>query len=215
MQRLLTDDPQIAVIDWEGELISPDGRTVASQLLNGQYPPAQTLSQGSGAGINGLPGGRRAGAQTLYSAVRLASRQPTLGFAPGPARDRNRSPLPQQSSRQCHSSAVSCWAAGPSTTRAAVIRQAQRAGVLHPIVVTVPQGASVVQSTGSRSDIGADYRERTARFFVLRDAAALTTHEFRNASTTSQHGVIAVKANLTPAGARAFARVTATIAHRG
>jgi hypothetical protein len=214
MQRLLTDDPHIAVIDWEGELISPDGQTVASQLLNGQYPPAQTLSQGSGTGVNTLPGGRGAGAQTLYSAVRLASRQPTLGFADRTRQGPESFAFAPAGSPRCQS-AVPCWAAGPSTTRAAAIRQAQRARVSHPIVLTVPQGTSVVQSTGTRADIGADYRQRTARFFVVRDAAALTTAEFRDASTTSQHGEIAVKTNLTPAGARAFARVTDVIAHRG
>ncbi len=215
MQRLLTADPRIGVIDWEGELISPNGRTVALQLLNGQYPPAQTLSQGSGTSASTLPGGPRAGAQTLYSAVRLASRQPTLGFANRTRQGSESFAFAPADSPHCRSAAVPCWAAGPSTTRAAAIRGARRAGVSHPIVLTVPQGTNIVQATGPRSDIGADYRQQTGRFFVLRDAPALTTAEFRDASTTSHHGVIAVKANLTPAGARAFARVTATIAHRG
>jgi hypothetical protein len=217
MQRLLTDDPQIAIIDWEGNVISPDGQTVASQLLNDQYPPAQTLSQGAGTSVDALPGGRRAGAQTLYSAVRLASRQLAHGYAADQTRQGPESfAFAAENSPHCHSAAGPCWAAGPSTTRAAALRRAQHDGVSHPIVLTVPQGTSVVQATGPRSVIGAEYRAPAARFFVLRDAAALTTTQLHNPSVIRTHyGVIAVRANLTPTGARAFARSTAVIAHRG
>ena len=56
--------------DWEANALTPNGKTVASQLLS-LDPNAVAISQGSSA--PGLPGG---GSTSLYDAVKLAAKQP-------------------------------------------------------------------------------------------------------------------------------------------
>ena len=58
--------------DWEANALTPNGKTVASQLL-AQDPNAVAISEGSSSAGPGLPGG---GSMSLYDAVKLASKQP-------------------------------------------------------------------------------------------------------------------------------------------
>src|ERR1700742_4216762 len=62
---------QLYFYDWEANALTPNGKTVASQLIT-QDPNALTISQGT-AGLPGVPG---AGGQPLYQAVKLAAKQP-------------------------------------------------------------------------------------------------------------------------------------------
>src|ERR1700744_4639705 len=64
---------QLNFYDWEANALTPNGKTVASQLQT-QDPTATTISQGSG--TNGAPGQPGAGSMNLYDAVTLASKQP-------------------------------------------------------------------------------------------------------------------------------------------
>src|ERR1700740_614812 len=57
--------------DWEADALTPNGQTVAAQLLS-QDQNAVAISQG-----NGLPGD---GSMNLYDAVTLASRQPPTAY---------------------------------------------------------------------------------------------------------------------------------------
>jgi hypothetical protein len=63
---------RLAFYDWEGDAITPNGKTVASQLQT-QNPAAVEISQGHGA-IG--PGGPGAGSLSRREARALASRQP-------------------------------------------------------------------------------------------------------------------------------------------
>jgi hypothetical protein len=58
--------------DWEATALTPNGKTVASQL-QAQDRAAITISQGSGPAA---PGDPRAGSMSLYDAVKLAAKQP-------------------------------------------------------------------------------------------------------------------------------------------
>src|ERR1700734_1277321 len=63
---------QLYFYDWEANALTPNGKTVASQLPS-QDPTATTVSQGAGSTAPGEPG---AGSLPLYQAVKLASQQP-------------------------------------------------------------------------------------------------------------------------------------------
>jgi hypothetical protein len=63
---------RLAFYDWEGDAITPNGKTVASQLQK-QNPAAVEISQGHG-GIE--PGGPGAGSLSRRQALALASKQP-------------------------------------------------------------------------------------------------------------------------------------------
>ncbi len=68
---------QLYFYDWEANAITPNGKTVASQI-QGQDPTALEISQGSSStSATGLaPGQPGAGSMGLYQAVQLASKQP-------------------------------------------------------------------------------------------------------------------------------------------
>src|SRR5215469_849563 len=70
-EREVGTTAQLAFYDWEANVLTPDGKTVASQLQS-QDPNATTISQGSGSIAPGDPG---AGSMGLYQAVQLASKQ--------------------------------------------------------------------------------------------------------------------------------------------
>ena len=69
---LVGTTPRLAFYDWEANVITPNGKTVASQLQT-QDPTATEISQG---GTSQAPGSPGAGSMSLYDAVQLASKQP-------------------------------------------------------------------------------------------------------------------------------------------
>ena len=110
--------------DWEATALTPNGKTVASQL-QAQDRQAVAISQGSGSAAPGEPG---AGSMTLYDAVRLASRQPALHSADGarPARSTTCSARPEAppvpwppeiAARRPHRACTACSPAHPPTSR--------------------------------------------------------------------------------------------------
>ncbi len=211
-RALLTKDPQVTFTDWEQNVIAPDGRTVASLLLGGNHQ-AETLSQGH-AGDVGTP---NSGARTLYAAVQLASRQPTRAAAVTLTRRGPESfAFAAAGSGRCRKSNAPCWAAGPSTTPATAAGAARRAGVAEPIVLTVPQGTIIVRASDPATALRPDYPDASARYYVMRDGAALNGLDLRRVSaSTDAAGQPDVGGRLTAAGLRAFRRLTAEVAHRG
>ena len=81
-EKLVGTTARLAFFDWEANALTPNGKTVASQLQV-QDPKALAISQGSGAAPPGNPG---AGSQGLWDAVNLAAKQ-----KPEPASDNSRS----------------------------------------------------------------------------------------------------------------------------
>src|SRR5581483_2354155 len=70
-EREVGTTAQLAFYDWEANALTPDGKTVESQL-QAQNQNALTISQGSG---NTAPGDPGAGSMPLYQAVQLAAKQ--------------------------------------------------------------------------------------------------------------------------------------------
>src|SRR5947199_7196954 len=69
-EKIVGTTARLEFYDWEANTLTPNGKTVASQLTL-QDPTAAQISQGG----TSAPG-QGAGAMTLYDAVKLASKQP-------------------------------------------------------------------------------------------------------------------------------------------
>lgn len=211
-RTLLTRDPELAFTDWEQNVLTPNGRTVASLLWN-QDREAELLSQGRADG----PGTADAGARSLYAAVQLASRQPARPDATTQTRRGAESfAFAPAKSATCPTFKLPCWASGPTATPTSAYRTARHAGVTRPIVLTIPQGTIVVRATLPAAALEPDYRNANSRYFVMRDDAPLTGLELRRVTAaTDATGQPDITAAMTSTGARAFHTLTATIAHRG
>jgi hypothetical protein len=185
---------QVAFADWEGNLIAPDGRTVASQLPGGG-PAVLSLSQG------GTTGPGVAGAMRLYDAVRLASHQPALPISSMLSRIEPQYFAFTKSGR---------YLAGPAVTRGEL--KAPHGA----LTLAVPQGTLVVQAR-DQSPIGAaQYQNSHARFFVLRDHVYVASFQQLKHITASEHRAIStLNLGFTPRGQRTFHQLTAGIARRG
>jgi len=186
--------PQIAFVDWEGNLIAPDGRTVASQLPGGG-PGVLSLSQGGRTGA-GVAGGMR-----LYDAVHLASRQPARPIS---------STLSRLGPQYFAFTKSGGYLAGPASTRGEL--KAPHGAV----TLAVPQGTVVVQAR-DQSPIGAaQYQNSHARFFVLRDHLDVTgPQQLRHVTASEHRGISTLNFGFTPRGQRSFRQLTAVIARRG
>lgn len=214
---------QLAFYDWEGDALTPDGKTVASQLLrpdSGALTISQGVTAGPGAGAGGL---------SLYRAVRLASRQPVV--AAGDARLSRVGPLyylfGASGSRACAAVAKPggsgvapdehCLLAGPDTSVGA-LRNDLPAGVpaSDGEQLAVPQGTVVLQASGPTAGQSLAPSRPTARFYVLRDHGTLAggalTHPQQS---TDQSGSPDVSFGFTASGERQFEQITKTIARRG
>jgi hypothetical protein len=220
VERQIAASDSVQFYDWEANALVPSGRTVASQLRSHQAT-ALTLSQGTG---TEPPGTADAGGVTLYQAIRVASSLPAAGTAaslprlgpeyfsfgaPGSqtcaiaATDRGAAPLAGQF----------CYLAGPEPTVSAL-----RPELPHGVsasdgkVLKVPQGIVVVQAA-NQSSIGVG--AQSARFFVLRDRAAMSGAQIIDPHAVVQNGEPEVQFAFTPSGRETFQSLTATIAHRG
>ena len=160
--------------DWEGNLVAPDGHTVA-QELRAQDPSVLTLSQGTSAG----PGGPGAGSLPLYDAVILAAKQAPRRDSRAMAR---RGPeyymFGTPGGAACAAAAhagqttptaqMHCLLAGPVNPPASGNHQqairalaAQLPPGISPSagqVLAVPQGTRVLQAEGSRAAGGCPWR---------------------------------------------------------
>jgi SecD/SecF fusion protein len=218
--------------DWEANALTPNGKTVASQLLT-QDPSALTISRGAGAGP-GLPGG---GSVSLYQAVKLASTQPAAPVSKSQSR---RGPqyylFGAPGSTACaaaakHNGTTSvqgdhCLLAGPdnetpATSRAQAL-QNLAAGLPPGVslsqgqVLVVPQGTVVLQAANPSASQQIKFNSPNAQFYVLKDDVSLTGNDITNPTEgTDQAGAPDVQFGFTGKGAARFQSVTGQIARRG
>jgi len=162
--------------DWEANALTPNGKTVASQLQR-QDRTAMKISQGNGSTAPGEPG---AGSLPLYEAVKLASKQPPLQ-----TRDSSRSG-PQYylfgapGSTACQTAAkeqgtlpvagVHCLLSGPyNTPHALNARLPAGVNAAQGRRVKVPQGIAVLQAEDVTAAHPTPFSSPAAQFYVLKE----------------------------------------------
>jgi SecD/SecF fusion protein len=229
----LTIPGRLEFYDWEANALTPNGKTVASQL-QAQDTTATEISQGSG---SVTPGSAGAGSLPLYTAVRLASQQPSapkpsglgrtgqayyLFGAPGSAacataaKDQHTVPAPG-----AHCMLLSAPADLTTASQQQIAQDVN--SLLLPGIkagqgerLAVPQGTAVLQAAPARAALQTSVSSPSAQFYVLKDNVALfdtvITHPVQS---TDQAGDPDVKFGLTSPGAKKFRRFTVQIARRG
>jgi hypothetical protein len=209
--------------DWEANALTPNGKTVASQLRR-QDRTAVNISQGNAATAPGEPG---AGSLPLYEAVKLASKQPPvktldsvrsgpryyLFGAPG-------STACQAAAKEQGTLAVSgvhCLLSGPSNNpHALAARLPAGISASQGRRLKVPQGIVVLQAQDGTAANPTAFSSPAAQFYVLKDNAALSGQNItKPKQSTDQAGTPDVTFGFDPPGATKFRNVTAVISHRG
>ena len=234
---LVTPSAQLFFYDWEANVLAPNGRTVASQLLT-RNASATRISQGGGYRAPGEPG---SGSMPLYQAVKLASKQPATPFSPNLSRLGSEYYLfGKPGSAACATAAAEghiplmkgryCLLAGPNQetsrrARAQAITDLDAglpAGVTpaqtakQSLMLVVPQGTVVIQAANVLPSQQTTFASATAQFYVLKDRVALTGEVITHPSQgTDPSGAPDVSFRFTPIGAAQFRRITAQIARRG
>ena len=228
-EAIVGNTAQLSFYDWEANALTPNGKSVASQLL-AQNPQAVQVSQGtSGTGGTGYPGD---GTMSLYQAVKLASTQTSapntkslsrngpelfLFGAPGSA-------ACQAVARDHHTKALAgehCYIAGGQNigTRAELASSGLPAGtsIAGNELLAVPQGWVVLKAANPTSSAQTSTNPYApgSQFYVLRDHVALKGSEITNPQESTSSGQPVVQFGFTSKGASAFQNTTAAIAHRG
>ncbi|MDQ2698264.1 MAG: hypothetical protein M3Y46_05680 [Actinomycetota bacterium] len=184
--------------DWEGNVLTPDGKTVASQLP-AQVLDAQRISQGAGDPTQGQP---------LYDAVRLAARQRPITTN----RDGSRLGSAYYLFDRTHQ-----YLAGPERSRADLLSAIDRTSLpANSEVLAVPEGYVVLQAAARSADADVAPSDSSARFYVLRDRVALSGKDIKDPQQGfNQNGAPDIAFGFTDDGRTAFHDVTRTIAKRG
>ena len=184
---LVGTTPRLAFYDWEANVITPNGKTVASQLQT-QDPTATEISQGATSQAPGSPG---AGSMSLYDAVQLASKQPESSSptnsrlgpqyyifgAPGSAACQ----VAANANNTVPAAGQHCLLSGPDDNKADLL-SGLPAGVSasEGQIVTVPQGTVVLQAIPQDFSKPTPVGDPSAQFFVLKDNAALRGSDITN-----------------------------------
>jgi SecD/SecF fusion protein len=217
--------------DWEANALTPQGKTVASQLQT-QNPSATQISQGSGSAV---PGSIGAGGLPVYQGVKLAASQPAapsksnaragkeywLFGAPGSAacataaKDRG----------QAVQAGQHCVLSGPvdeTTTNPSTIAQDLASNLPAGVKASqgqqlvVPQGTVVLLAAATTAGQQLSFTSPNAEVYVLKDNVALFGNDITNPQpSTDQTGNPDVTFGFNGAGQNKFQSVTAAIAHRG
>jgi SecD/SecF fusion protein len=223
---------QLYFYDWEANALTPNGKTVASQLTS-QDPTATTVSQGSRAAAPGEPG---AGSMPLYQAVKLASQQPKsasphnarlgpqyyLFGAPGSAACAAKA----KAEHTTPAAGQHCLLAGPDNETYSVSQQQALQNLASQLpagvhlsdgqLLVVQQGTVVLQAANPSANNKTPFSSPNAQFYVLRDNVALRGSDITNPQqSTDQSGSPDVTFGFGSKGAGEFQNVTAAIAHRG
>jgi SecD/SecF fusion protein len=189
---------QLYFYDWESNVLTTDGRTVAP-LLPVQDPDAQRISQGAGDPTQGQP---------LYDAVRLASRQRAVARADDGSRLGSAYYLFDRTHR---------YLAGPERSEGDLLSAIDRRALpAASEVLTVPQGYVVLQAAAreANDDVPAD--DSAARFYVLRDRVALSGKDLKDPQQGfNEFDDPDVEFRFTGDGKRAFHDITRKISQRG
>lgn len=216
---------RLAFYDWEANALTANGKSVASQLAR-QSPEAVSISQGGG---TLAPGSAGAGSMSLYSAVRLASKQPpsdnTQASRPGAEYFAFGNPHTAACATAAHDYGVPptttldahCYLAGPAPN-AEQLRALLPANVTPASAQTlaVPAGTAVLEATPTSFARRPGLADPYAQFFVLHDRPAMLGTAITNPTTDRDaSGSPDIKFGFTPRGGAAFQRVTADIAQRG
>ena len=190
--------PALLFYDWESNVLTPEGKTVASQLP-AQDPDAQRISQAAGDASQG---------QTLYHAVKLAQKQRAIPNGKSASRLGSAYYL---FDRDHHA-----YLAGPERSRADLLSAMDRTSLpAGSEVLAVPPGFVVVQAIpATADDVPIDHA--AARFYVLRDRVALSGADIKDPKQGfNQNNAPDIEFRFTDDGKTAFHDVTRTIAQRG
>ncbi len=223
-EREVGTTAQLSLYDWEANALTPNGKTVASQL-QAQDPTAIEISQGSG---SGSPGSPRAGSMGLYEAVQLASKQPYeaspdnsrigsqywLFGAPGSAS----CAAAARAQGTTAASGQHCLLSGPDENLSDL-----KAGLPAGIsasggqILTVPRGTVVLQAIPASFAHPVPIGDPNAQFFVLKDDVALRSSDITNPRQTTDpnSGTPDIMFGFSSKGKSEFQKVTAQIARRG
>ena len=224
-EREVGTTAQLNFFDWEKNVLTPNGKTVASQLQS-QDPTALTISQGAGG--NAAPGDPGSGSTGLYQAVQLASKQP-----PSASKNNSRA-KPQYYAFAAPGSAACAAAAKANGTTPAAGQHCLLSGpddnlndlkaglppgvtASEAEILTVPRGTIVLQATPSNFAHPTPIGDPSAQFFVLKDNVALRGNDITNPqqSTDPNSSQPDVTFGFSGTGKKAFQDVTAQIANRG
>jgi SecD/SecF fusion protein len=215
---------QLTFYDWEASALTPNGKTVASQL-EAQDPTAIEVSQGSGSMSPGSPG---AGGMGLYAAVRLASKQPSetspfnsrigsqywMFGAPGSAA----CAAAARAQGTTTAAGQHCLLSGPDDNLND-LKAGLPAGVSasEGHILSVPRGTVLLQAIPASFSHPLPIGDPNAQFFVLKDDIAVWGSEITNPrqSTDSGSSTPDIVFGFTSKGRSAFGNVTAQIARRG
>ncbi len=160
---------RLATYDWEASVLTPNGRTVASQLA-ADDPEAVELSQGSGVPA---PGGAGAGGMTLYRAVLMAvapqraARGGSTTCSAPVCKGTLCSPARQRRSR-------SCWRSTPRGARGGQ-------------ELVVPAGLVVLEAAPPSFGEAPPVSDPAARFFVLLDHVSLSGRDLTRIAAGRGH----------------------------
>jgi SecD/SecF fusion protein len=183
--------------DWESNVLTSDGKTVAPQLP-AQDPDAQRVSQAAGDPSQG---------QTLYDAVKLAQRQRATP---------NEKNVWRLGSAYYLFDRGHAYLAGPERSRAHLLSVIARTSLpAGSEVLVVPQGFVVVQAVSAAAD-DVSIDDAAARFYILRDRVALSGADIEDPQQGfNQNNAPDVEFRFTDDGKTAFHDVTRMIAQRG
>jgi SecD/SecF fusion protein len=214
----------LSFYDWEANALTPNGKTVASQL-GAQDPTAMTISQGSAPGGPGSPG---ADSMTLYEAVKLASQQAKSSSPTNSRITAEYYMFGAPGSAACEAAAKAngtvpaagqhCLLAGPDDKKSDLITGLP-AGVLtfEGEILRVPRGTVVLQAIPASFANPAPIGDPSAQFFVLKDHVALRGSDITNPQQSSDHstGTPNITFGFTAMGKSEFQNLTAQVVRRG
>jgi SecD/SecF fusion protein len=215
---------QLNLFDWEKNALTPNGKTVESQLQS-QDPTATTISQGTGGAEPGAPG---AGSMSLYDAVTLASKQPYEASTDNSRTTSEYYMFGAPGSAACAAAAKAqgttpaagqhCLLSGPDDNLTD-LKSGLPPGVSasEGQILTVKRGTVVLQAIPSSFAHALPIGDPNAQFFVLKDHVGLRGNEITNPqqSTDSNTGQPNVSFGFSGKGKSAFQNVTAELARRG
>jgi SecD/SecF fusion protein len=220
-EKIVGTTARLEFYDWEANALTPNGKTVASQLQL-QDAAASTISQGGTTSP-----GDGAGGMTLYDAVKLASKQPAKVSPDNARRGPQYYMFGAPGSTACATAAkaqgttptpgVHCLLAGPDDNQQDLL-SGLPAGVTaaEGEQLVVPPGTVVIQAADANAKQQKSFNDPSAQFYVLKDHVSLFGNDIKDPQqSTDQSGSPDVTFSFTSKGEKAFQNVTADIAHRG
>jgi preprotein translocase subunit SecD len=222
--RIVGTTAVMAFYDWEANALTPNGKTVESQLQS-QDPTATTISQGSG---SSAPGESGSGSMGLYDAVRLASKQPYEASSDNSRTTNEYYMFGSPGSAACAAAARDqgimpvagqyCYLNGPDDNLHD-LKSEVPAGVNAAAgeILTVLRGTVVVQAIPEGFAHPVRGGNPSAQFFVLKDNVALRGSDITNPQQSTDPNTSApdVTFGFSGHGKSLFQNVTAEIARRG